>query len=147
MIRIADLKDLDRLIEGNLALAQETEDLALDPKVLQTGVEAVLTGAEPGRYYVVEMEGEVVGQLMITFEWSDWRNRTVWWIQSVYVWPTHRGRGIYRQLYTHARDAAQAAGAAGIRLYVDQRNTRAQEVYTRLGMDGGHYQVFEAMFD
>ena len=90
--------------------------------------------------------GAVVGQLMITTEWSDWRNGAVWWIQSVYVWPEARGLGVFRALYEAVCTRAVSAGAAGVRLYVDTQNIRAQAVYTRLGMNGDHYRVFEAMF-
>ncbi len=145
MIREGTIDDLDALVEGNRLMALETEDLALDVDTLRAGVAAVLRGEQPGRYYVIEEEGAVVAQLMITFEWSDWRNKTVWWIQSVFVPEAARGRGLYGRLYAHVRAEAERAGAAGIRLYVDARNTRAQEVYARLGMDGGHYRVFEAM--
>lgn len=145
-IRRATPTDLDTLIAGNRAMAQETEGLTLDPEVLGAGVRAILEGRALGRYYVHEAAGRVVGQLMITHEWSDWRDRDVWWIQSVYVWPEARRRGIYRALYEHVLREAQAAGAAGVRLYVDTRNERAQAVYTSLGMDGGHYRVFERMF-
>lgn len=146
MIRPATLDDLELLIEGNHALALETEGLTLDRATLGAGVRAVLAGEQPGFYRVLEEDGRVVAQLMITFEWSDWRDRMVWWIQSVYVAPEHRGRGAYRRLYEAVRAEAEAAGAAGLRLYVDARNTRAQEVYARLGMNGEHYRVFEAMF-
>ena len=88
----------------------------------------------------------VVGQLLITYEWSDWRNRQVWWIQSVHVAREARRLGVFRALYAHVRGEAQAAGAGGLRLYVDDTNTRAQAVYTSLGMNGGHYRVFEDMF-
>jgi len=147
MIRQAEHTDLEALVAGNLAMAQETEHLQLDPEVLRAGVAAVLDERVPGRYYVFEEAGRVLAQLMITFEWSDWRNCLVWWIQSVYVDPAHRQRGLYRQLYAVVREEARAAGAAGLRLYVDATNTRAQAVYTTLGMDGGHYRVFEAMFE
>jgi len=89
----------------------------------------------------------VVGQLLITSEWSDWRNRVVWWIQSVYVVPGARGTGVFRAMYEYIRRAAQTAGAAGLRLYVDTTNTRAQTVYAAVGMTGEHYKVFEEMFD
>ena len=124
----------------------ETENLALDPNVLGPGVRAVLTGQQTGQYYVGVTDGEVVAQLMITFEWSDWRNAQVWWIQSVYVHPDHRRKGWYRRLYDFVHQAAQDAGAAGIRLYVDRTNTAAQSVYARLGMNGDHYQLYESMF-
>lgn len=145
-VRAATLADLDVLVAGNAAMALETEDLVLDPAVLRAGVRAVLAGEVPGFYRVVEEDGGIVSQMMLTFEWSDWRNRTVWWIQSVYTPPAHRGRGHYRQLYASVLAEAQAAGAGGLRLYVDSRNTSAQAVYATLGMDGAHYRVFEAMF-
>ena len=88
----------------------------------------------------------MVGQLLITYEWSDWRNRQVWWIQSVHVAPEARRLGVFRALYAHLRREAQAAGAGGLRLYVDETNGRAQAVYASLGMTGGHYRVFEDMF-
>ena len=146
MVRAGTLADLEVLVAGNAAMARETEELVLDLDVLRPGVAAVLAGEVPGFYRVVEVDGEIVSQMMLTFEWSDWRNRTVWWIQSVYTPPTHRGRGYYRQLYAAVLEEARAAGAAGLRLYVDSRNTPAQAVYSALGMDGAHYRVFEAMF-
>jgi len=145
-IREATFQDLDALVEGNAAMAVETEGLQLDRAVLRAGVAALLEGRAPGTYRVCEIEGRVVGQILVTYEWSDWRNRTVWWIQSVYVQPEFRGRGVYRRLYAAVVESAQAAGAAGLRLYVDARNTRAQAVYTALGMNGDHYRVFESMF-
>ncbi|MEO1334853.1 MAG: GNAT family N-acetyltransferase, partial [Myxococcota bacterium] len=105
------------------------------------------TGEATGHYYVGVVDGRVVAQTMITFEFSDWRNADVWWIQSVYVAPDHRKKGWYRRLYEHVQTEAKAAGAAGIRLYVDNRNAAAQAVYAKLGMDGEHYTMFEAMFD
>lgn len=147
MIRQGATEDLQTLVEGNLHMAQETEGLALDRATVTRGVAAVLEGQVPGRYFVFEVDGRVQGQLMVTFEWSDWRARQVWWIQSVYVWPEARRGGVYRQLYHAVQAAARADGAGGIRLYVDERNTRAQEVYARLGMNGEHYRVFEAMFE
>jgi ribosomal protein S18 acetylase RimI-like enzyme len=148
-IRAATLADLDAIVGHNLAMAAETEDLALAPAALRRGVQSVLDGRVDAFYRLAQEadDGPVVGQLMITREWSDWRNAFVWWIQSVYVRPDARGRGWYKALYEHARSEAVAAGAAGLRLYVDLRNSRARAVYERLGMRGDHYQVFEAMFD
>lgn len=127
-------------------MAKETEDVDLDPEVVGPGVKAALLDAKLGAYWVLEEEGEVRAQLMITYEWSDWRNRIVWWIQSVYVDPEARGRGLYKALYEAVLQQAQEAGAGGVRLYVDTTNTSAQAVYTRLGMNGDHYRVFEKMF-
>ena len=147
MIRLATLADHEAIVQGNIAMAQETEDLTLDPAIVRPGVQAVLSGQRVGQYYVGLDGDRVVSQLMITFEWSDWRNADVWWIQSVYVVPDHRRRGWYRRLYAYVQAQARAEGAAGLRLYVDKRNTPAQAVYTRLGMNGEHYATFEAMFD
>jgi GNAT superfamily N-acetyltransferase len=145
-VRAAVIDDLEALVAGNLALAEETEHLRLEADTLRQGVRALLESRAPGRYWVAEVEGRVVGQLLITFEWSDWRNRMVWWIQSVYVLPDARGLGVFRALYDTGRREAVAAGAGGLRLYVDTTNSRAQAVYTALGMNGDHYRVFEDMF-
>ena len=144
--RNATRDDANAIIEFQLAMARETEELELDRDVLTRGVAAVFDDPNKGRYYVAVADGVVVASLMITFEWSDWRNGMVWWIQSVYVRPEHRRRGIYGGLYTHVRDMiAGDAAVRGIRLYVDERNRPAQEVYARLGMNGEHYRVFEWM--
>ena len=145
-IRPATIDDLDFIVSGNLALARETENLTLDLEVLRAGVTALLREQAPGRYWVAEHDGRLVGQTLITFEWSDWRNRMVWWIQSVYVLPDARQLGVFRAIYAHLRAEAHTTGAGGIRLYVDITNTRAQQVYTVLGMNGNHYRVFEDMF-
>jgi ribosomal protein S18 acetylase RimI-like enzyme len=145
-VRPAVHADLDVLVAGNADMAAETEQLQLDLPTLRLGVGAVLDGRVPGRYWVAEHEGRVVGQLLITYEWSDWRNRQVWWIQSVHVARDARRLGVFRALYARTRHEAQAAGAGGLRLYVDESNTRAQGVYASLGMSGGHYRVFEDMF-
>jgi len=146
VVRRATIDDLETLVAGNIAMAKETEDVDLDPQVVEPGVRAALLDPKLGAYWVLEEQGEVLAQLMITYEWSDWRNRIVWWIQSVYVAPKARGRGLYRALYEAVLEQAQEAGAAGLRLYVDTTNTSAQAVYCRLGMNGDHYRVFEKMF-
>lgn len=145
-VRPAGVEDLESLVLGNLALAEESERLRLDAETLRQGIRALLESRAPGRYFVAELEGRAVGQLLTTFEWSDWRNRMVWWIQSVYVVPDARRRGVLRTLYDTARREALEAGAAGLRLYVDTTNVRAQAVYAALGMNGDHYRVFEDMF-
>jgi GNAT superfamily N-acetyltransferase len=145
-VRPAGLEDLDALIAGNVALAEETEHVRLDVETLREGIRALLESRAPGRYWVAELDGRVVGQLLITFEWSDWRNRMVWWIQSVYVAQRARRRGVLKMLYRHVRKEAEAAGAGGLRLYVDNTNARAQSAYAALGMKGDHYRVFEDMF-
>jgi GNAT superfamily N-acetyltransferase len=146
VIRPAVVADLDFVVAGNLALARETENLALDPALVRQGVAALLDGRAPGAYWIAERNDERAGQLLVTFEWSDWRNRMVWWIQSVYVMPEARCHGVFRTLYARVRQEAQAAGAGGLRLYVEVANRSAQQVYGALGMNGDHYRVFEDMF-
>lgn len=144
--RDAVLGDVLHIVEFQLVMARETEEMELNRHVLTRGVEALFEDRSLGRYFIAEVGGRPVGSLMITPEWSDWRNGVVWWIQSVYVVPDHRRHGIYAGLYEHVRRIAENnESIKGLRLYVDKRNTVAQQVYTRLGMNGEHYQVFEWM--
>ena len=144
--RDASRTDAGDIVDFQVAMARETEDVALDRAICTRGVEAVFDDASKGRYFVAEADGRVVASLLITFEWSDWRYGNVWWIQSVYVRPELRGQRVYAGLYEHVqRLAANDEAIKGIRLYVDKRNTRAQEVYRRCGMNGEHYLVFEWM--
>lgn len=146
-IRDATQADLEFIIAANAALAAESEDQALDPALLYPGVQAVLDDPALGRYYLAEIDGRPVGQLMTTFEWSDWRNGVFLWIQSVYVMPAHRGAGVFRALYRHlAGLASQDGRICGIRLYVARHNVRAREVYTLLGMHVSNYQVMETVY-
>lgn len=138
--------DRDAIVDFQIAMARETEGVALDREVCSRGVEAVFTDPSLGRYFVAESEGRVAASLLITYEWSDWRNGMVWWIQSVYVRPENRRQRIYAGLYEHVKRMVESRpDVRGIRLYVDRRNAAAQEVYARLGMNGEHYQVFEWM--
>lgn len=138
--------DAGAIIDFQLAMARETEELELDRDTCTRGVEAVFADPNRGRYFVAESEGRVVASLMITYEWSDWRNGVVWWIQSVFVIDELRGQGVYAGLYKHVQSLVSADDSIrGIRLYVDRRNSRAQQVYARLGMNGEHYSVFEWM--
>jgi GNAT superfamily N-acetyltransferase len=144
--RAATVTDASAIIEFQLAMARETESIELDQPTVARGVHAVFDDPSRGRYFVAASGAEVIASLLITYEWSDWRNGNVWWIQSVYVRPAHRRRGVYARMYEHVRAAAAADPAVrGIRLYVDRRNAPAQEVYRRCGMDGEHYLVFEWM--
>ncbi|HEX7153525.1 MAG TPA: GNAT family N-acetyltransferase [Thermoanaerobaculia bacterium] len=145
LYREATFADAAAIIEFQQLMARETEELELDRDVLTRGVEAIFGEPALGRYFVAVVDGRVAASLMITYEWSDWRNGNVWWIQSVYVHPDYRKRGIYAGLYEHVKRIVEASDVRGIRLYVDRRNTAAQEVYRRLGMNGEHYQVFEWM--
>lgn len=144
--RPATTNDAETIVEFQIAMAMETEDLELDREICTKGVAAVFADCTLGRYLVGEANGRVAVSTLITYEWSDWRNGVVWWIQSVYVAPELRGQGAFKGLYRHVQAMADAdANVRGIRLYVDKRNTLAQQVYTRLGMNGEHYQVFEWM--
>jgi len=144
--RDAHRSDSDAIVAFQIAMARETEDLDLDREILTRGVAAVFGDPQLGRYFVAESDDRVVASLLITYEWSDWRNGMVWWIQSVYVTPEFRRQRIYAGLYEHVKTIVDTQPfVRGIRLYVDRRNTRAQDVYTRLGMNGEHYQVFEWM--
>lgn len=144
--RDAHRQDAAVIVEFQIAMARETEEVTLDREVCTRGVEAVFETPALGRYFVAESGGETIASLLITYEWSDWRSGNVWWIQSVYVLPEHRRRRVYARLYEHVKAIVDRDPAIrGIRLYVDRRNTTAQQVYARLGMNGEHYQVFEWM--
>ncbi|MBW8874834.1 MAG: GNAT family N-acetyltransferase [Acidobacteria bacterium] len=125
-------------------MARETEGLELDRDTVVRGVAAVLADAAKGSYWLAERAGRIAGSLLTTREWSDWRDGTVLWIQSVYVVPEERGRGVYRALYEHLKRRVEEDPALkGLRLYVDRRNAAAQRVYERLGMTREHYELFE----
>jgi len=147
IIRNATIKDLEYILKFNLNMALETEDLVLPPEKLRPGIEAALLDDNKGIYFVAEKNNQIVGSLMITREWSDWRNAWVAWIQSVYVDKKYRRQGIYTALYNHIKEITLAGKYAGIRLYVDKTNTKAQKTYSALGMNGEHYQLFEWMVD
>jgi GNAT superfamily N-acetyltransferase len=143
-IRQADPSDAPVIVEFNLRLARETEDLRLDPARVAEGVAALLNDPAKGLYYVAEMDGLVVGQLMITYEWSDWRNGNLWWIQSVYVKEQFRRLGVLRALFDHLRELArQQQNVRALRLYMHADNARARQSYERLGMAHTKYEVFE----
>ncbi|MEP0846491.1 MAG: GNAT family N-acetyltransferase [Phycisphaerae bacterium] len=144
IVRIANASDCDTIAANNIAMAWETERLVLDPRTARAGAAHAL--ADPARavYYLAEREGKVAGQMMITPEWSDWRDAYFWWIQSVYVRPDARGAGVYRALHRHVEALARArADVCGLRLYVEQENRRAQRVYERKGLRRTSYLLFE----
>ena len=146
-VRTATSVDLDALVRGNARMAEETEGRTLDPAVLREGVTRVLEDPAKGHYWVAEMDGRVVGQLMITREWSDWRNGVFWWIQSVFVEEDVRRAGVFRALYGHIyRLAVEDPDCCGLRLYVENYNRRAQRTYDRLGMANAGYVVMETEF-
>jgi GNAT superfamily N-acetyltransferase len=142
-IRRATLSDLDALIEGNQGVAFETEALKLYEATLRPGITAILDDSNKGVYWVAVRDAQVVGQTLITYEWSDWRCAPIWWLQSVYVWPAFRGQGVFRALLVHIESEARKVGAKDIRLYADTSNDAAKATYGQLGFTTGHYQVFE----
>lgn len=143
-VRRAAPADAPTVAEFNRRLAIETEDKVLDPQVLSAGVASVLSDSAKGRYFVAEENGDIIGQLMITYEWSDWRNGWIWWLQSVYVREDRRRDGVFKAVFDFAVDEAQReGGVVMIRLYVERANKRAQETYRRLGFDEMHFHLFE----
>lgn len=146
-LREASPLDRDFIVRGNTEMALETEGVELDPALVGPGTLAVLQDRSLGRYFIAESGGKPLGQLMLTYEWSDWRNGVFWWIQSVYVEPAHRGKGVFSALYRHVSALAEASReVCGLRLYVDRDNTRARNVYAGLGMHSTHYDVMEIVF-
>jgi ribosomal protein S18 acetylase RimI-like enzyme len=146
MIREAHEKDIPSIIDFQLKLALETENMTLDIATLSQGIHKLFKDPNKGRYYVAEENGEIIGCLMNTYEWSDWRCGNIIWIQSVYVVAAHRGKGIYKKMYEHIQQLVMNdSDYRGIRLYTDKSNVSAQKVYKKLGMDGEHYQMYEWM--
>lgn len=146
-LRTARISDAAVIARFNREMALETEARKLSPARVLRGVKALLADAAKGSYYVAESGGEVIGQLLITYEWSDWRNGNFWWIQSVYVAPEWRGRGVFKSLHAHIeRLARKRRDVCGLRLYVDAHNTKAKEVYARLGLNATHYELWETDF-
>jgi len=147
-IRKAELRDAGTVAKFNTLMAMETEHKELDPDTILRGVKAIIKDPHKGFYLVAESRGEVVGQLMVTPEWSDWRDKYFWWIQSVYVREDHRKRGIYTSLYEHLQDMAQyRKDVVGLRLYVEKQNEAAKATYERLGMFKSCYDLYEVLFE
>jgi len=142
-IREAEREDIERIVVFQEHMAEETEGLVLDHKTVTKGVEAVFNDPWKGIYFVAEAGGKLFASLLITFEWSDWRNSNVWWFQSVYVLPEYRRKGIFRKMYEHIRQLAVNSGIAGLRLYVESNNSRAHKTYEALGMNCDHYRMYE----
>ncbi len=145
-IRDAHAQDLSLIVDFQMKMALETESLQLNASTLEQGVRAVFDQPEKGRYFMAETDNRVCGSMLITYEWSDWRNSTVWWLQSVYVLPQYRRKGVFAAMYGHAKAIVKGDSAlSGLRLYVDRNNLPAQKTYQSLGMDGNHYKVYEWM--
>ena len=144
MVRNAEATDWATIAEFNRALAAETEDKALDWDTVASGVRRLLADESKGRYFIAETGGRIIGTTMITYEWSDWRDGWIWWIQSVYVHPEFRGQGSFARLYRHVVAQAADEGVRAVRLYVLRNNTRARAIYEKLGMQESGYTVLEA---
>ncbi len=147
MIRLGKIEDLETLVEYNLLLALETEGLKLDEEKVREGVKRCLIDYSKGVYYVYEEDNKVIGQLMHTKEWSDWRNGEFWWVMSVYVHKNYRKKGVFKSLYEHLKKLAKEdKEVCGLRLYVEFNNEKAQNTYEKLGMSKSHYYIFEEEF-
>ena len=146
-VRRATPQELDTIVEFNAALALESEGKTLELERLKAGVKALLDTPQRGFYLFAEAAGRVVGQLLITTEWSDWRNSDFWWIQSVYTVADYRRQGVYRALHNHVlAEARSRADVCGLRLYVDRDNHVAKQVYASLDMQQSHYDLLEIDF-
>lgn len=146
-IRQAVAADVATIADFNIALCRETEGRELDPATVWKGVSRFISEPARGRYFVARIAGQMVGQTAHTFEWSDWRNGEIWWIQSVYVHPLHRGRGVFRALFVHIEQLGEMdAECCGIRLYMERANEIARQSYQRLGFSETGYEVFELLF-
>lgn len=146
MIIKAELTDIQVIADFQLAMALETEGIDLNPETVCRGVSAVFADPGKGFYLVAKENCLTVGSLMITYEWSDWRARTVWYIQSLYVIPEYRRLGVFKQMYEWLWEKVNRDDSiGGIRLFVDLTNLSAQKVYESLGMDGNHYRFYEYM--
>lgn len=147
VVRSANTSDKDKIAAFQMSMALETENLLLDSATVHHGVEAVFNDAGKGAYYVAEADGRVIASLLTTYEWSDWRNGNILWIQSVFVEGEFRGIGVFKKLYKHVKSMVldEKNNYRGIRLYVDKSNTNAINVYSKLGMINHHYDTFEWM--
>lgn len=145
-IRDARLGDLETIVRFNKELARESEGLRLEDAVIRAGVRRALTCPELCRYFVAEMHGQIVGQTMITYELTDWRDGLVYWIQSVYVLPEYRRFGVFRRLHGHVVALARELGEARmVRLYVEKDNEPAIKAYERIGMKPAHFHIYETV--
>ena len=146
MVRNATIQDIDRIVEFNLNLAIETESKVLDGDIVRKGVLKILKGEVEGKYFVYEIDGTIVGQMMILYEWSDWRNGTFIWIQSVYVDKKYRGMSIFKKLFDHVKNYCNSNEKfIGLRLYVDKENINAMRAYSTVGMYESNYNLYEYM--
>lgn len=142
-VAFGKIEDTNYIAQFQVDMALESEDLQLDVETLKPGVKAVMEDENKGKYIVARYDDKPIGSLLITKEWSDWRNAWYWWIQSVYVKPEHRGNGVYRSMYTMVKELAIEEGVSQIKLYVDKNNETAKKTYQSLGMQESHYLLYE----
>lgn len=146
-VRAAVEQDLPTIVDFNIAMARESENFILEPTIANQGVEILFHSPNKGCYYVVEPltpnETTILASFLITYEWSDWRAKEIWWLQSLYVLPDYRRKGVFTQVYEQIKKLAQAKGSPFLRLYVDAQNHNAIKQYIRVGMNNNHYLLFE----
>lgn len=147
IIRKASNNDINTIVTFNYLMAKETETILLDKNIVKLGVKSVITNPSKAQYWIAENNNEIIGQLMVTYEWSDWRNGDMWWISSVYVTENFRRCGVFSALYKHIEHMAKKnLSCCGIRLYIEKHNERAQKTYLSLGMNDAGYDVMEVDF-
>ena len=142
-ITVGTTNDINAIAAFQVAMAMESEGTTLDLERVTRGVTMAMADEAKGKYIVARIDGKAVGSLMLTREWSDWNCQWYWWIQSVYVEPQHRKKGVYKAMYSKVKEMAQAENVSQVRLYVDKTNTSAQQAYQRLGMNETHYLMYE----
>ena len=142
-ITVGTTNDINAIAAFQVAMAMESEGTTLDLERVTRGVTMAMADEAKGKYIVARIDRKAVGSLMLTREWSDWNCQWYWWIQSVYVEPQHRKKGVYKAMYSKVKQMAQAENVSQVRLYVDKTNTSAQQAYQRLGMDETHYLMYE----
>ena len=146
MIRVATINDLDIIVRNNILLAKETENLDLDESIVQKGVKKIITDKTKGSYFLYLIDDVIIGQTLITYEWSDWRNKDFWWVQSVYVNINNRNQKVFKNLFNYLVNLAKDLDSCGIKLYVDQNNLIAKNSYASLGLKLSHYELYELYF-
>lgn len=145
-IRLAKKVEAEIIIDFQINMALETENLVLQKPRISDGVKAVFNDKSKGEYWLAENGDKIIASMLMTPEWSDWRNATVLWFQSVYVMPEYRGKGVFKSMYNHLKHfVKESENIGGLRLYVDKTNDNAQKVYEKLGMNGEHYKFYEWM--
>jgi GNAT superfamily N-acetyltransferase len=147
LVRDATLKDAAVIAKNNVLLAKESEGETLDRRTALSGAKALLSDEGKGFYIVAEEDGLIIGQTMITFEWSDWRDRPIWWLQSVYVDPSWRKKGVFKKLFDEVKRRAKKARVGLLRLYVHTSNKKAIDVYTKIGLSEEHYRIYGTKMD